>query len=277
MTIDHPIRLKSDNGRYTLPAGRISGVAGRPAGSVWKPPFDSEAQDLLGTVYLQLSEYSQAENCFRKVLAQQPAHAQACYGLGLAAGAQGNVIEATKYLKKSLEINLTTRMSGSGWARYSRLLGQHHEALGQYRRALKQDPDHLEAHIRLGDLALNLGISKSPKRPIARRCDCTRGRKTPLPDWRQSTCGRPVTKTSTGPSGPCWRRVRTTSALPSSMPMSADMYNAARMPSTCWRGWQLTTGRHSISASSSCLHWASCTTGWPIMSRPSAATGRAMT
>jgi len=120
-------------------------------------PFDREVHALLGAVYLQLSRYEQAENCFRKVLAQQPVHAQACYGLGLAVGAQGNALEATKYLNKSLEIQPDNPDVRVRLGALQQLLGEHHAALGQYRWALKQDPDHLEAHIRSGDLALNLG------------------------------------------------------------------------------------------------------------------------
>jgi len=119
-------------------------------------PFDSEAHGLLGAIYLQLSQYEQAEHCFRQVLAGQPANAQACYGLGLAVGARGNVNEASKYLKKSLEISPDNPDVRVRLGALQQLLGQHQDALGQYRMALKQDPAHLEAHIRLGDLALSL-------------------------------------------------------------------------------------------------------------------------
>ena len=112
-------------------------------------PFDSEAHDLLGSVYLQLSEYSKAENCFLQILSRQPAHAHACYGLGMAVGAQGNVNEASKYLKRSLEINPNNTDVRVRLGALQQMLGQHYDAMGPCRWAVNQDPDHLEAHIRL--------------------------------------------------------------------------------------------------------------------------------
>ena len=82
--------------------------------------FDNEAHNLLGSVYMQLSEYAQAENCFRQALARQSANTYACYGLGMAVGARGNVNEASQYLKNRSKSTPTTRMPGSDWERYSR-------------------------------------------------------------------------------------------------------------------------------------------------------------
>lgn len=108
----------------------------------------------------QSGHYREAEQLFRRLVEQDPENWQFALLLGLCRHSQGNFDEATKWVKRSVEL-------GDGQPAthyyYGRLLTDTHQssaAREQYAQAIALDPNHVESRTGMGLVSLMSGDFK---------------------------------------------------------------------------------------------------------------------
>ena len=100
---------------------------------------------------------SQAETCYQKILAQDPAHADALHLLGLAAYQQGRYDRALVCLMKAIQRDATKPLYFYNQGLVHHKLNQLHEAERAYRQALSLKGDYVEALGNLGNVLREKG------------------------------------------------------------------------------------------------------------------------
>ncbi len=100
---------------------------------------------------------SQAETCYQKILAQDPAHADALHLLGLAAYQQGRYDRALVCITKAIQRDATKPLYFYNQGLVHHKLNQLHEAERAYRQALSLKGDYVEALGNLGNVLREKG------------------------------------------------------------------------------------------------------------------------
>jgi Flp pilus assembly protein TadD len=108
----------------------------------------------MGTAYMQLREYEEAESAFAKATKLEPNDAAAFLGIGASLNQRGDFSRAQKPLLHSLELNPNyieahCELGRSLWA-----LGKWQEAEPHARRSLELDRNYALAHLLMGNIYL---------------------------------------------------------------------------------------------------------------------------
>jgi tetratricopeptide (TPR) repeat protein len=150
-------------------------------------PAQAAAQQLSPAQALMLAEQhrragqlGQAEDLCRRVLAAQPASAEAEHMLGLIAHQSGRLAEAIDHVGRAAEIDDGNALYHANLGEMRRLAGRPEPAAAAARRALALQPDYPGA-------LNNLGIGSTSRRISSRRWPPTTAR------WRW----RPISPTAT--------------------------------------------------------------------------------
>ncbi len=117
-----------------------------------------------GVAYQQAGRPTEAEACYRQVLAAQPYHAgaahlfaQAYLGLGAALRTQGKLDEALAAYRKANELKPDLVEAAYNLANALKALGRLDEAVAAYRHAIRIQPGLLQAHCNLGNALCDQG------------------------------------------------------------------------------------------------------------------------
>jgi predicted O-linked N-acetylglucosamine transferase (SPINDLY family) len=97
-----------------------------------------------------------AEDLYRRILAAEPAHADAWHLWGMIAHAQGRHGEAITRIQHAIALQPPTTVYHSNLGEVYRVAGQLDEAVGCYRRALELRPEWAELHNNLGNVLKSL-------------------------------------------------------------------------------------------------------------------------
>ncbi len=100
---------------------------------------------------------SQAETCYRNILAQDPTHADALHMLGLVAYQQGRYEQALDCITKAVQRDATKPLFLYNLGLVHQQLNHVHEAERSYRQALSLKGDYVEALGNLGNVLLEKG------------------------------------------------------------------------------------------------------------------------
>ncbi len=107
--------------------------------------------------YHQAGEARQAEEICRRILHEEPQHAQALHLLGVLAHQAGRNDEALVLLSRAVALRPEDADFHYNLGVVQQVLGRPAEALASYGKALRLHPDHPTALNNLGQLKLNLG------------------------------------------------------------------------------------------------------------------------
>jgi predicted O-linked N-acetylglucosamine transferase (SPINDLY family) len=109
----------------------------------------------------QAGRLAEAEAIYRRILAQQPDHADTMHLLGVVAGQTGRSDLAEELIRKAIGINPNLAQPHNNLGHILALSGRFDEAINHYRRAIEITPDFADAHNNLA-FALNArGQSKA--------------------------------------------------------------------------------------------------------------------
>ncbi|TKR92964.1 hypothetical protein L596_007510 [Steinernema carpocapsae] len=137
--------------------------------------IESEALWWLATYLVDKNEFQKAENVAKQACEQMTPKLQKDNNLGADFYAQGEYSHAVRFFKKAAELAaaypkdshlLDTVMFNIG--RSQERLGEFIEAEKAYRSILDQNPDYIDAHIRLGAISNNLGYTSQAEKHFLR-------------------------------------------------------------------------------------------------------------
>ncbi|MGB7157644.1 MAG: tetratricopeptide repeat protein [Tepidisphaeraceae bacterium] len=115
----------------------------------------------LAVVQSRLGRTSHAVEQFRAVLAVDPAHGGAHYGLGMALVEQGDLTDAAAHLAEAARSRTHARDARLALARLAARAGQSADALTWLNQVLAESPDDAAAHFQVGLLAQGSGQVES--------------------------------------------------------------------------------------------------------------------
>lgn len=110
-----------------------------------------------GTALHQAGRISEAADCYKAVLAEDPKHADALNMLGTTHLQQGNTAEGVRLIGLSLEINRHQPAALNNRGIALRTLRRHGESLASFDRAIALVPNYADAHMNRGNTLREMG------------------------------------------------------------------------------------------------------------------------
>jgi predicted O-linked N-acetylglucosamine transferase (SPINDLY family) len=105
----------------------------------------------------QAGRLADAERGFHKVLAQEPAHADAMHMLGIVAAQRGKRDEAVKWIRRAVKASPNNAFYYGSLGNALQDLRQLDEAIASFREAIRLKPDLAEAHNNLANVLRDTG------------------------------------------------------------------------------------------------------------------------
>lgn len=142
-------------------------------------PHHAVALNNLGAALSRLSQYREAEKCFRAATKERPDFADAYSNLGAVRRWRGYLDDSEKSLRRALQLNPSHLDARTNLGTTLALLSRFREAKGQFKKVLKARPRNAEALFGMGQIAsmegrfdesekiLNQALQVSPKMPAA--------------------------------------------------------------------------------------------------------------
>ncbi len=133
-------------------AGAAGTLAQAPSPPVAAPAIAPAVADLFkaGIAHHQAGRLAEAEGCYRRVLAEQPNHADTLNLLGVLAHQAGRSDMAVDLIRRAIEINAGSPAYFSNLAYALRQQSKLQEAIAAARQAIRLKPDLGAAHFNLG-------------------------------------------------------------------------------------------------------------------------------
>jgi predicted O-linked N-acetylglucosamine transferase (SPINDLY family) len=122
------------------------------------PPSEDRSRDLgrshveLGLQHHRADRLSEAEELYRKALAEDPENIDAAHFMGVIAHQRGNHARAVELISIALSRNASNPPAHNNLGNALAALGRRSQALGAYLDALALEPDYTDALCNLGDL-----------------------------------------------------------------------------------------------------------------------------
>lgn len=110
----------------------------------------------LGTAYIQIQSWQDAQSAFEKATQLEPTNAEAFLGLGTALNGKQDFSGAQKPLKRSLELNPDLALAHYELARGLWALGKWQEADPHVRRSIELNKNFPLSHVLMGNVYLRL-------------------------------------------------------------------------------------------------------------------------
>jgi protein O-GlcNAc transferase len=107
--------------------------------------------------HYQAGRLGEAEQLYRRILAQNPEHAVALYLLGMVAARAGQLDAAVELIQRSVQVNPIDAMAHNNLGIAYQCKGQLDAAIAAYRDALRLNPDLAEAHSNMGNILQTRG------------------------------------------------------------------------------------------------------------------------
>jgi protein O-GlcNAc transferase len=137
--------------------GRLAQVAEKGEALAARHPDSVMLLSLLGSAEAGLGRFDTAIACFTKLVALDPANANARNNLGMIYGQMGRMEEAIACFTAAAERDPSHADARNNLGVGLSRLGRHDEAVASFRQALALKPDFAEAHFNLGNSLRALG------------------------------------------------------------------------------------------------------------------------
>jgi protein O-GlcNAc transferase len=123
----------------------------RPRGSASASPPGRASPSLVEEAleHHRHGRLAQAQDCYRRVLEEQPENVDALHFLGVIAYQRGEHEEAERLIGRALSLNGANAPAQNNLGNVLRERGRAQEAIEAYRRALALAPDYVDAHLNL--------------------------------------------------------------------------------------------------------------------------------
>lgn len=152
-----PVDSLSDNNKEKFEKAKALHLAGKPAEAapIYKEflaqhPNNINANNMLGTLYLQAGNLADAEVLLNKTLSISPKNAFALCNLAVIYSESKRKLEAIKLCEQAIEINSNFSEAHNNLGSYLSDLEENNRAIPYFKRAIELKPDYTDAHFNLG-------------------------------------------------------------------------------------------------------------------------------
>lgn len=159
----HSINLLMQQSLHLQQSGRLVEARAALRKVLKQDPLHAEALYLTGMTHLRAQEHAKGADYLRQVIARQPGHAEAHYNLGVALGKMQRPAEAADSLRRAISLHPRYWKAHVRLADALQRLGHLGEAIIHYRQALVLRPGCTDALVGLG---MAQGASGHPEEAV---------------------------------------------------------------------------------------------------------------
>ncbi len=160
----HDLAVTTNNILAHANLGRLYDDTGRPAEAAAEfvaalkiDPRSPATLTGMGVHFAKLGDMTNALNCYKSALREQPLFSDAHYNLGNVLAGEGNFAEAAKHYAEAVRLKPDAADAHNNLGAVLLRLGQPQAALDEFQNALRLKPNFPEAQDQLGSVLLKLG------------------------------------------------------------------------------------------------------------------------